>query len=59
MYAGLDEVLKLPKHIFTYMVKQKLNRAEKMGHINVLADSREELMEKLVKIKEMVQVIAE
>ena len=30
-----------------------------MGHINVLAESREELMEKLVKIKEMVQVIAE
>lgn len=29
VYAGLDEVLKLPKHIFTYMVKQKLNRAEK------------------------------
>jgi len=30
-----------------------------MGHINVLADSREELMEKLVMVKGMVRVIAE
>jgi len=29
-----------------------------MGHINVLADSREELMEKLIQVKAMVRVIA-
>jgi 5-(carboxyamino)imidazole ribonucleotide synthase len=30
-----------------------------MGQNNVLADSREELFEKLVKVKSMVRVIAE
>lgn len=59
MYAGLDEVLKLPKTYIHLYGKTETKPGRKMGHINVLADSREELMEKLVKIKEMVQVIAE
>jgi 5-(carboxyamino)imidazole ribonucleotide synthase len=39
------------------MEKRKPNRKEN-GDINVLADSREELMEKLVHIKSLVRVIA-
>ncbi|MDV2459730.1 5-(carboxyamino)imidazole ribonucleotide synthase [Elizabethkingia anophelis] len=59
VYAGLDEVLKLPKTYIHLYGKTETKPGRKMGHINVLADSREELMEKLLKIKEMVQVIAE
>ncbi|MCT4024481.1 5-(carboxyamino)imidazole ribonucleotide synthase [Elizabethkingia anophelis] len=59
VYAGLNEVLKLPKTYIHLYGKTEAKPGRKMGHINVLADSREELMEKLVKIKEMVQVIAE
>ncbi|MCL1680707.1 5-(carboxyamino)imidazole ribonucleotide synthase [Elizabethkingia miricola] len=59
VYAGLDEVLKLPKTYIHLYGKTETKPGRKMGHVNVLADSREELMEKLVKIKEMVQVIAE
>ncbi|CAI9673630.1 MULTISPECIES: 5-(carboxyamino)imidazole ribonucleotide synthase [Elizabethkingia] len=59
VYAGLNEVLKLPKTYIHLYGKTETKPGRKMGHINVLADSREELMEKLVKIKEMVQVIAE
>ncbi|OPB87703.1 5-(carboxyamino)imidazole ribonucleotide synthase [Elizabethkingia occulta] len=59
VYAGLDEVLMLPKTYIHLYGKTETKPGRKMGHINVLAESREELMEKLVKIKEMVQVIAE
>ncbi|KUG12331.1 5-(carboxyamino)imidazole ribonucleotide synthase [Elizabethkingia sp. HvH-WGS333] len=59
VYAGLDEVLRLPKTYIHLYGKTETKPGRKMGHINVLAESREELMEKLVKIKEMVQVIAE
>lgn len=59
VYAGLEEVLRLPKTYIHLYGKTETKPGRKMGHINVLAESREELMEKLVKIKEMVQVIAE
>lgn len=59
VYAGLDEVLRLPKTYIHLYGKTETKPGRKMGHINVLAETREELMEKLVKIKEMVQVIAE
>ncbi|OPC28928.1 5-(carboxyamino)imidazole ribonucleotide synthase [Elizabethkingia meningoseptica] len=59
IYKGLDEALKLSKTYVHLYGKTETKPGRKMGHINVLADSREELMEKLVKIKEMVQVIAE
>ncbi|WP_343610652.1 5-(carboxyamino)imidazole ribonucleotide synthase [Chryseobacterium oranimense] len=59
IYEGMDEVLKLPKTYVHLYGKTETKPGRKMGHINVLADSREELMEKLVKVKEMVRVIAE
>ncbi len=57
-YEGLEEVLKLPKTYVHLYGKTETKPGRKMGHINVLADSREELMEKLVKIKEMVRVVS-
>ena len=57
-YQGLDEVLKLPKTYVHLYGKAETKQGRKMGHINVLADSREELMEKLVYIKSLVKVIS-
>ena len=57
-YQGLDEVLKLPKTYVHLYGKAETKPGRKMGHINVLADSREELMEKLVYIKSLVKVIS-
>lgn len=58
IYEGMDDVLKMPKTYVHLYGKTETKPGRKMGHINVLADSREELMEKLVKVKEMVRVIA-
>ncbi|EKB58210.1 5-(carboxyamino)imidazole ribonucleotide synthase [Bergeyella zoohelcum] len=58
-YEGLEEVLKLPKTYVHLYGKTDTKPGRKMGHINVLAESRVELMEKLIQIKEMVKVISE
>lgn len=58
IYEGMDDVLKMPKTYIHLYGKTETKPGRKMGHINVLADSKEELMEKLVKVKEMVRVIA-
>lgn len=58
-YEGLDEVLKLPNVYVHLYGKTQTRPGRKMGHINVLADSREALMDRLVKIKAMVKVISE
>ena len=55
-YEGLEEVLKLPKTYIHLYGKTETKPGRKMGHINVLADSREELLEKLITIKSMVKV---
>ncbi len=57
-YKGLEEVMKLPKTYIHLYGKSETKPGRKMGHINVLADSREELMEKLVLIKSQIRVIA-
>lgn len=57
-YEGLEEVLKLPKTYIHLYGKTETKPGRKMGHINVLADSREELLEKLIKIKGLVRVIS-
>lgn len=56
-YEGLEDVLKLPKTYVHLYGKTETKPGRKMGHINVLADSREELMEKLIHIKSLVRVI--
>ncbi len=57
-YEGLEEVLKLPKTYVHLYGKTETKPGRKMGHINVLADSREELMDKLIFIKSLVKVIS-
>lgn len=57
-YEGLEEVLKLPKTYVHLYGKTETKPGRKMGHINVLADSREELLEKLNHIKSLVKVIS-
>ncbi|MDH5032318.1 MULTISPECIES: 5-(carboxyamino)imidazole ribonucleotide synthase [Chryseobacterium] len=59
VYEGMEDVLKLPETYIHLYGKTETKPGRKMGHINVLADSREELMEKLVQVKGMVRVIAE
>lgn len=58
-YEGLEDVLKLPKTYVHLYGKTETNPGRKMGHINVLADSREELLNKLIKIKGMIKVVSE
>ncbi|MGV4414149.1 5-(carboxyamino)imidazole ribonucleotide synthase [Chryseobacterium sp. T1] len=58
IYEGLEDVLKLPKTYVHLYGKAETKPGRKMGHINVLADSREELMRKLVLIKSMIMVKA-
>ena len=55
-YEGIEEILKLPKTYVHLYGKSETKPGRKMGHINVLADSREELMEKLVRIKSLIKV---
>ena len=57
-YDGIEDVLKLPQTYVHLYGKTSTKPGRKMGHINVLADSRETLMEKLIMIKSMVRVIA-
>ena len=57
-YQGLEEVLKLPKTYVHLYGKTETKPGRKMGHINVLANSREELLEKLNHIKTLVKVIS-
>lgn len=58
IYEGLNDVLKLPKTYVHLYGKTETKPGRKMGHINVLADSREELLAKLTHIKSLVKVIA-
>lgn len=58
-YEGIEDVLKLPNTYVHLYGKGDTKPGRKMGHINVLADSREELLEQLVAIKSMVRVISE
>lgn len=57
-YQGLENVLKLPNTYVHLYGKGDTKPGRKMGHINVLADSREELLAQLIQIKSMVKVIS-
>ena len=58
-YEGLEEVLKLPKTYVHLYGKTDTKPGRKMGHINVTADSRAAVIEKLMHIKSLVKVISE
>lgn len=59
VYEGIDEALKLPQTYVHLYGKTETKPGRKMGHINVLDNSRDELMEKLMQVKTMVRVISE
>lgn len=58
VYEGMDEVMKLRQTYIHLYGKTETKPGRKMGHINVLGQSREEVLEKLIRIKEMVIVKA-
>ena len=58
-YDGLENVLKLPNTYIHLYGKTDTKPGRKMGHINVLANSREELLDQLIHIKSLVQIISE
>lgn len=57
-YEGLEAVLKLPQTYVHLYGKAETKPGRKMGHINVIADSRADLLEKLIYIKSLVKVIS-
>ena len=58
-YSGMFNLVgKLPKTYVHLYSKTETKSGRKMGHINILADSREELLEKLTTIKSMIKVIS-
>ena len=58
IYDGIEEVLKLPNTYVHLYGKTETKPGRKMGHINVVADSKDELMDKLIHIKSLVKVIS-
>ena len=58
-YLGLENVLKLTNTYVHLYGKTDTKPGRKMGHVNVLADSRAELLRNLIEIKKMVKVVAE
>jgi 5-(carboxyamino)imidazole ribonucleotide synthase len=57
-YEGMENVMKLPQTYIHLYGKKATKQGRKMGHINVLAENREDLIQKLSNIKAMVKVIA-
>ena len=57
-YEGLENVLKLPNAYVHLYGKTETKPGRKMGHINVLADSRQELLKQLIDVKSMVKVVS-
>ncbi|MDQ0477598.1 5-(carboxyamino)imidazole ribonucleotide synthase [Chryseobacterium sp. MDT2-18] len=57
-YEGLENVLKLADAYVHLYGKTETKPGRKMGHINVLSDSRDELLEQLIHIKSLVKVVA-
>lgn len=55
-YHGLPEALRLPQTYVHLYGKKETRPGRKMGHINVLADNREALLEKLIHVKSLVTV---
>lgn len=58
-YQGLEEVLKYSGVYVHLYGKSETKSGRKMGHINVLADTREDLIDKLIRIKNTIRVTSE
>jgi 5-(carboxyamino)imidazole ribonucleotide synthase len=59
LYQGIEKVLALPNVYIHLYGKKETKPGRKMGHINVIADSREQLMSDLIAIKKLIKVIAQ
>ena len=57
-YQGLEEVFRLPDVYVHLYGKAQTKPGRKMGHINILADTREELLQRLSEVKGMVKVVS-
>ncbi|KEY20242.1 5-(carboxyamino)imidazole ribonucleotide synthase [Kaistella antarctica] len=57
-YEGLENVLKLPNTYVHLYGKTETKPGRKMGHINVLANSRQELLQQLIDVKSLVKVVS-
>ena len=57
-YRGLNEVLKLPNAFVHLYGKEQTKPGRKMGHVTVMSEDRNELIEKAKEIKKMVKVIS-
>ena len=57
-YQGLENVMKMPQTYIHLYGKIETKPGRKMGHINTLAKSREDLLDKLIQIKENIKVIS-
>lgn len=58
-YKGLEKVMQMPDAYIHLYGKTETKPGRKMGHINVVGNSREELLTRLAEIKKLVQVEAE
>lgn len=56
-YKGLDQVMAMPRTYIHLYGKTLTKPGRKMGHVNVIGKSHEEVMDKLVKIKELITVV--
>ena len=57
-YQGLTQVMQEPETYIHLYGKTETRPGRKMGHINILANSREELLERLQAVKKMVKVVS-
>lgn len=58
VYKGLEEVLKLD-NVFVHLYgKQHTRPGRKMGHVTILSNERQELVQQAMKIKEMLKVVS-
>lgn len=58
IYEGIEEVLKMPQTYIHLYGKTETRPGRKMGHVNTVASSREELLQKLADIKKRIKVTA-
>ncbi|NME68575.1 5-(carboxyamino)imidazole ribonucleotide synthase [Flammeovirga aprica] len=57
-YEGVEEILAIPG-VYIHLYEKKFTKPErKMGHITIIADDKEELLEKVDKVKTHFKVIA-
>lgn len=58
VYKGMEEVLQMD-NVFVHLYgKQQTKPGRKMGHVTILSNERQELIQQAIKIKEMLKVVS-